>query len=125
MHPFRRWIYQQLLFRGQIIKLEGINTRNDAEAFKGAQWQVPEEILQTGDEKEFYLLKLEGFEVVDEEMGGVGTIVAFSNNNAQDILEVKKGEQTFQIPYVEEFLVNVDFEAKKVSMKLPPGLLEV
>ena len=45
------------------VKIEGVTTRNDAEALVGAEFYVPRSALPELDEEEFYLSDLIGLDV--------------------------------------------------------------
>ena len=55
----------------------------------------------------------------------IGEIVDFSSNGAQDLLVVKTtaGHEAL-VPFVDDFIFNIDFDARQVRMDLPPGLIE-
>ncbi|MFK8138374.1 MAG: ribosome maturation factor RimM [Bdellovibrionales bacterium] len=108
---------------GYILKLEGFNNRNLAEEFEGSLFQVPESLFadSTGKE-EFYLEQLKGFELLDPAGNLKGSVSGFSNNTVQDILVVSKEEESFEVPYVDQWIQQLDFANKKIIMNLPDGL---
>ena len=53
----------------------------------------------------------------------VGTVLSLSSNGPQDLLVV--GEREFLIPFVEAFILEIDFPNRKIFMDLPEGLLDV
>ncbi len=95
-----------------------------AESLRSHLLWVLSDLFSTHDEDEsFYLAEIENFSVFDQ--GSlVGVISGFGTNSIQDLLIIKSGENTFEIPLIEEFLDSIDFDAKKVHLKLPLGLLE-
>lgn len=108
---------------GRILKLEGMNDRNLAESFEGSLFQVPNTIFDNAENEDFYLLELEGFQLVDPAGNELAKITGFSTNNAQDLLLVTNDDGEFQVPYVKEWIEQLDFANQKVVINLPEGLL--
>lgn len=111
--------------RGFIATLEGFNDRNKAEEYKGAELWVESDLFVSEDGEALYLSEILNFELYDEKLGLVGTVQNFSSNTVQDLLVVEKDGAKFEIPFVEEFVVNMDFENQKILMNLPEGLLQI
>ncbi|MCB0364895.1 MAG: 16S rRNA processing protein RimM [Bdellovibrionaceae bacterium] len=111
--------------QGFIAKTETITDRNQAEELKGAEFFIPEEFLVSEPGETIYLAEIEGFSVIQKGGGPVGQIVGFSSNGPQDIIRVQAGDAEFEIPLVEEFIVEIRFAAKEIEMDLPEGLMEV
>ncbi|MDE0118608.1 MAG: ribosome maturation factor RimM [Bdellovibrionales bacterium] len=105
---------------GLIIKFKGIDTKLEAEALKGAVLSVPQKIFSSLKGENIYLCEVLNFKVYDQKMGALGTIRAFSSNGAQDLLLVQdeKGIQR-EIPFIDEFVIHVHFDLKKVQVHLP------
>ena len=109
---------------GFILKTPDVVDRNQAETYKGYEWLAPFEYFTSKPGENIYLGEIEGFKVIEEQMGEVGEITGFTSNGAQDILLVlsPKGVE-FQIPLVGPFISEIDFEQGQIIMKLPPGLV--
>jgi 16S rRNA processing protein RimM len=108
---------------GFIAKTDLIKDRNRAEELKGFVLEIPESMLVSKKGESLYLREVLGFKVFTKAKGEVGTIEAFSTNTAQDLLVVKTSWGTFEIPFVKDFVENIDFEKKEVHLDLPEGLL--
>ena len=52
----------------------------------------------------------------------IGKIIDIIENENQDLLEVVFNEKRILIPLVDEFVVNIDNDNKKIIMNLPEGL---
>ena len=108
---------------GYIVKLEMCSDRSEAEKWNGAFVSVPISNFTSQPGEEIYLIELKGFTVVN--LGQqIGPIVSFSSNGYQDLIQVRKDERIYDIPFVKEFLVKIDWEAGYVYMNLPEGLLD-
>ena len=69
---------------------------------------------------------LEGFAVEDGRFGLLGTVADVLESPAQLLLEVARadgGATPILIPYVDEFILEVDGEARTVRTAIPAGLL--
>ena len=111
--------------RGFIATLQGFNDRNKAEEYKGAELWVESDLFVSEDGESLYLAEILNFELHDEKLGVVGTVQDFSSNGIQDLLVIEKEGVKLEIPFVEDFVVNMDFEKQTILMKLPEGLLQI
>lgn len=109
---------------GLIAAFEGVNSRNDAEALKRSQVYVSEDVLEAEEGDQIFLKQILNFEVADADGARLGEIVGFSSNGLQDLLQVRTSTGQYLVPFVEDFIVDIDFDKKQVRMDLPPGLLE-
>jgi len=109
-----------------VLKFEGIETITDAEAFIGAELQVPLSERAPLEPGWTYLSDLVGCTVFDSarEIGEIED-VQFGAGEAP-LLVVKSGAKLpYEIPFAEAYLEKLDLQRKQVRMKLPEGLLEV
>ena len=110
-----------------MLKLEGIDDRNAAEALRNAEISIRAEDMEELPEGEHYVRDLIGCRVVDTAKGGeeVGTLRNVIQNTAQSILEVETAEgKTVLIPAVDAFMRNIDEEAGVIEVELIPGFIE-
>ncbi len=71
----------------------------------------------------YYVDDVIGCSVVDEEQGEIGTLTGVIDQAAQDIWQVEGEQGEVLIPVVREFIREMDLEAKRIRVALPPGLL--
>lgn len=108
-----------------ILKLEGINDRNQAEKMRNKKVYIEAEDLPELPEGTYYVRDLIGITVVTED-GELGKITDVIQNSAQDLYEVKPEEgKKIYIPVVKEFVTEVDMENRIVKVTLPEGLLDL
>ena len=112
-----------------IVKLQGIDNRNDSEALKGRTIWIPEENLLSQPGEKIFLREILNFQVVDPSGKVLGKITGFDSNNSQDLLVIEvlpESGSTFSalIPLVKPFLKSIDHKTQTVVMDLPDGLLE-
>ncbi|MEM7290331.1 MAG: ribosome maturation factor RimM, partial [Pseudomonadota bacterium] len=86
-----------------VVKFEGINTRDEAEALNGVDLFVDRSKLPEPDEDEFYVSDLIGMEVIID-CKEHGTIKDVPNFGADDMIEIKPagGGATYYLPFTEE-----------------------
>lgn len=107
-----------------ILKLSGIDDREAAEAVKGEGIYISEADLPELPEGEYFIRDLIGLEVVDDKGSLIGSLSDVFQNRAQDLYEVETaGGRKILIPAVEEFIVGVDIEKKRMTVKLIDGLM--
>ena len=109
-----------------ILKLQGVEDRNGAEALKNKDLYITEEMLRTLPEDTYYIKDLIGIKVIDSNDQYVGIISDVLKNNAQDLYEIElENKKKFLLPAVEEFVLNINMDEKTMKVKLIEGLLDL
>ncbi|MBX3022509.1 MAG: 16S rRNA processing protein RimM [Bdellovibrionales bacterium] len=108
---------------GMIVRLKGVDTRNEAELLRKSQVYIPEAALESEPGHPIFLAQIQGFELTDPAGAVLGRIEGFSSNGPQDLLQVRVSGRIALVPFIDEFIVDIDFDKKQVRMDLPPGLL--
>jgi 16S rRNA processing protein RimM len=109
--------------RGWLVVLEGVPTRNDAEALKGKPVEVDREALEL-DPDDVLLDDLINCEVRLPDGTPWGTVAEIIIGAHQDLLVIHDGEIERLLPLVDEFVTNVDVEAGVVTVSPPEDLPE-
>jgi 16S rRNA processing protein RimM len=108
-----------------ILSLEGIGTRNDAEALVGTQFVIPLSDRRRLDDAEWWVEDLVGCVVVDRDETTIGTVTDVIVGAAQDRLAVTAANGSFgEIPFVDQLVPVVDIAARRIVVDLPDGLIE-
>ena len=104
-----------------VVKFEGINSRDEAEALNGVELYVDRNKLPQPDEDEFYVSDLIGMAVRNRDGEQIGTIKDVPNFGAGDMIEIepKGGGSTYYLPFSEEVVPEIDFERKEIVV-VPP-----
>ena len=55
----------------------------------------------------------------------LGIVISTTNKTGQTIIEVKMKEKIVLIPFVNEFIVEINYDLNKIDMILPDGLLDI
>jgi 16S rRNA processing protein RimM len=109
---------------GLILTAAEVMDRNKAETLKGWDFYIAEDLLKSNPGETIYLSEIMGFDVFLKE-ACVGSVQGVSSNGAQDLLMVRNEEHIFEIPFVKEFIVSLDFKDHKVVMDFPSELMEL
>lgn len=110
---------------GLIVKTPQITDRTQAESWKNALFLLPKSLFISDAGETIFLSEIQDFTVYDQGVL-VGAIHAFSSNGAQDLLQITSEEHgEVEIPFVADFILEINFEDKKILMALPEGLLLV
>ena len=106
-----------------VLKLEGIDDRNAAEAIRGKELLLSKEDLWEQPEDTYFIDDLVGCAVVSEDGASVGTLKSIISRPAQDLYEIERADgSTFLLPAVKEFIKNVDLDNKTITIHLINGL---
>jgi 16S rRNA processing protein RimM len=97
-----------------LVRLEGVETREQAAALTNAELWLPRAALPALEEDEFYIEDLIGCTVVDGTGRELGTVRASFWNGAQDVLTIDGPAGELLVPAVPEFILDVDLEARRV-----------
>jgi 16S rRNA processing protein RimM len=111
--------------REWLLKFRGIDTRDALEPWRGSFLGVPATELQPLAGDEVYLHELEGFAVQLEDGTALGLVSRLYELPAGLTLEVQGPRREFLLPYRREFVRGVDREARRLTVALPDGLLDV
>ena len=106
-----------------ILKLEGIDDRNAAEAVRNRELRLPREELWKQPEDTYFVDDLVGCAVVSEDGAPVGTLKTIHSRPAQDLYEIEREDgSSFLLPAVKEFIKDVKTDEKIIVIHLIEGL---
>ena len=99
--------------------LEGISSESEAKDFL---------------KKSVYINKLENQDNINNIVDNfnvynnnnyLGIVISTINKTGQTIIKVKMKEKIVLIPFVDEFIVEINYDLNKIDMILPDGLLDI
>jgi len=112
-----------------IVKLQGINTRNDAEQLKKFKILVKTDKLPKLKKEEFHLLELINLEVKTsehDELKIIGKVIDLENEkNNLLVIELLKDQKKVLVPFVKEIVPLIDIKNNFLIINPPKGLLEL
>jgi 16S rRNA processing protein RimM len=103
-----------------ILKIEGIDSMNDAETYKQKYIEIPREKEPELPPDTYYVVDLKECTVYDtneKEIGRIFDVISTPNNDVYWIKEPKE----LLIPVLRDIVLSVDIESKKVVIK-PVGV---
>lgn len=108
-----------------VLKFAGVESISDAELLIGSELQVPLNERAELEPGAAYVSDLVGCTLFDHGRDvGIVSDVRFGAGEAP-LLVVGSVKSELEIPYAQEFLLQVDLEHKRIEMNLPEGLLDV
>ena len=109
-----------------VVRFEGVDNRNAAEALVGQELLVPADDRPELEEGEFHLLDLVGLEArLTADGPAVGTVSDLISGG-NDLLEVTTSDgRKLLIPFVEAIVPEVKLKEGWLLLTPPPGLLEL
>lgn len=109
-----------------IVKFPQIKDIDEAQMYKNKVLYAERSMLGELPEGVHYIADLIGLEIVKENGEVVGTIADVFNTGANDIYDVKReGRKNLLIPVIDEVVLNIDLENKKVTVRMMEGLDEL
>jgi 16S rRNA processing protein RimM len=107
------------------VQFEDVDSEEEADKLIGCEIYLPLNMLPKLEGNKFYFHEVIGFEIEDQRLGVFGKIVSINDTSAQPLFEVVNGSVEILVPMIDQFLVKIDRENKKVIMDLPEGLVEM
>ena len=97
-----------------ILSLQGVENRNEAE-------NIHPFILLIRQKRK-HIDDILGFKAVDTDGHLLGTVVGLNHNRVQDIVEIR-GEHSFDLPFVDQFVKTIDV-GKNLIVVVKPEYIE-
>jgi 16S rRNA processing protein RimM len=109
-----------------IARVQGVTTREGAEALANTKLYIPRSRLPERDEEEWYHADLIGLAVVNAGGIPIGTVIAVQNFGAGDLIEIRPstGGPTVLVPFTRDAVPKVDVEGGRLVLVPPEGLFE-
>lgn len=104
------------------LTIEGINTREEAEKYRGYTVKVDMKDVPPLKDR-WYYFELEGMKVYENDVL-LGTLTKVLSTGANDVYFVKDNDREILIPALKTVVKSVDVPGKRMDVVLPPGLLD-
>ena len=106
-----------------LLKLGGCDDRNSADELRGMLVQIPIEEAVPLEEGEYYLFQLIGVQVETESGEWLGRVVEVIETGANDVYVVRGPRREILLPAVDEVVLALDLESRRMVVSMLPGLL--
>ena len=107
-----------------LVLLEGVADRTAAEALRGGRLCVRESDLPALPPGQVWLHDLPGMAVESEDGADLGTVHQVLETGEDRRLLVVRGPQgEFLVPFIEQFVLSVDRDARRIRIRVLEGLL--
>ncbi|NNC95067.1 MAG: 16S rRNA processing protein RimM [Chitinophagales bacterium] len=107
-----------------ILKLEGCDTKSKADELSSFELFIElgkeSEYFHTNDKKD-----LTGFMVYSSEGESIGQIEEVMDMPAHPTFSIQYNGKYIMLPQVEDLIINIDYEKRKIIYKLPSGILDI
>lgn len=104
-----------------LMKLEGIDTINDAEKLKNSVVYADRDDVRL-EENQYFIQDVIGFEVYDNRLSStIGTIKSVMELPASNVFVIS-GENEVMVPAVAEFVRQIDYENRRVYVTTIEGM---
>ncbi len=102
-----------------VLKLEGVDTIDAAEAYRGLELRIGDEELSPLPEGSYYHHQLRDLEVRDEQGREIGRVADLLETGAATVLVVRGAGGEVLIPLAETFLRGVDLDSGRIVVAVP------
>jgi 16S rRNA processing protein RimM len=108
-----------------LLKLRGIDNIDAARQWVGWTLSVKEEALEAPAPGEYYHYRVIGLEVFNLSGARIGIVTQIWSTPGSELYVVAGSDKEHLIPAVKEIIMNVDFEAGRMIVNPPAGLLDL
>lgn len=107
-----------------LVRLEGVTTRDEAQALRGMRLYVSRDVLPTlEDEEEYYYADLVGLAAENPQGTALGCVKAIHNFGAGDVIELQGEKGALLLPFTREVVPVVDLAGGRLVVNPPRELI--
>jgi 16S rRNA processing protein RimM len=99
-----------------IVKVEGINSIEEAEKYKNKYMEIPREYAVPLEEDTYYIADIIGCNVYDTEGKNLGEVYDVIQTKNNDVYWIRKPKELL-IPVLLDIVIDIDVENKKIVIK--------
>lgn len=105
-----------------VLKLEGIDSSQAAERLRSQSLFVPSDSVPSLPLGQYYYFQLLDIQVYTSEGEHLGQISEIMQTGSNDVYVVTNGPREILIPAMDDVILEVDVEARRMLVDLPEGL---
>lgn len=106
-----------------MITLKGINDINDVLKYKGEKVYINKEDLNLR-ESDYLINDLIGFQIRCNNTN-YGQVISIEKSKAHILLKVSKNNKNYYIPYLKEFVTNINLNKQEIEVKQAEEFYEI
>lgn len=123
------FFFEEYRFRNEesaIVKFEGIETADRAAELTGCDVYFPRE-LSDEEDGELTWSEIVGFDIIlDGSQQTLGTVTSVDLTTINTLFELRTPDgKSLLIPANDDFITDIDRDARCITMRLPEGLLDI
>ena len=107
------------------VKFQGVDTEQEAKRLVKKKVYIPEAELKILDHSEFYDHEVIGYDVEDMVKGHIGKVSGVADLKANPLLIIDFNEKEILLPLIDQLIVHVDRDLKKLKVNAPEGLIDL
>jgi len=116
-------IERSALFKGDmVLKLGGIDSRDEAETLRGCVLTVPAESLSPLPQGSYYHYHLVGMDVYAKDGRLLGKLTEVLSTGGNDVYVVRAGGKELLLPALDDVVLEVHVDNRRMTVEVPPGL---
>ncbi|MBL6646029.1 MAG: 16S rRNA processing protein RimM [Flavobacteriales bacterium] len=108
--------------KSTVVTFEGVDDIEGAQAISGHRLLLPMAALPPLDGLRFYYHEVVGFALIDQTFGPLGDIITVLDLPGNPLFKSQLGEREGLFPIMDETLVDVDRNARTITVNMPEGL---
>ncbi len=109
-----------------VVKFKELNSANEAALLVGTSLYMPlTELPPLKGKNKFYYHEVIGFAAVDVNLGNIGIVKDIVDLTAQPVIQIMANEKEILVPLIDEFLIEVNMNAKELILNTPEGLVHM
>jgi 16S rRNA processing protein RimM len=107
---------------GVLVKLEGLDSREEVAAFLHAPVTVPEDDVPAPPADTYYHYQLLDVAVVDEAGASLGTLTEILATGANDVYVITDDAGELLLPALGDVVLTVDIAERRMTVAVPEGI---
>jgi len=99
-----------------LVQVKGIETKEQAQALKGFDVVIPEDVLPEEDKGNVYWHKIENAEVVDENGNYIGRLTDYMETGSNDVFIITEGSKSWMVSNNEHHVLKIDTANRRITV---------
>lgn len=108
-----------------VVKFLDIETERQAKTLLKCGLYLPLSDLPDLEGKEFYFHEIQGFRVIDETHGEIGTVIQVMDVPNNPLIAIDSNGNEILLPKKDEFILKIDRDKKELFVRSPEGLIDM